>query len=189
MIGPFSTHTFTLASRSLVIQKPTEKECDALIILARNTYSETYPYLFTSENLHELFNKEHITKELESTEYEYALIYVDEKPAGYSKVSFNQKDPSTDKVTPMLDKLYVLKAFQGKGLDKELLQHCFKRIIDRGNASLTLNVWKDNPTAIKFYEKHGFCFTGNTAALDFAGRRFIDCQMTKELTPAPDYTF
>lgn len=55
-----------------------------------------------------------------------------------------------------LSKLYLLPAFRGKGLGKQLLGYVEDRARDAGAASIRLEVNETNTRAMEFYAGHGF---------------------------------
>jgi ribosomal protein S18 acetylase RimI-like enzyme len=55
-----------------------------------------------------------------------------------------------------IERIYVLKEYQGKGIGNELL-NLAKHIANQKNAPyIWLGVWEENKKAIAFYEKNGF---------------------------------
>ena len=70
---------------------------------------------------------------------------------GYASFQTNYGERGECKV----HKIYVLPAFQGKGLGKMLLDELRTIAISENQVSLLLNVNRDNK-AISFYEKYGF---------------------------------
>ena len=52
--------------------------------------------------------------------------------------------------------MYVLPAYRGKGVNKQVIEHLGKWALDNGITELRLEVFDDNLPAIKAYEKAGF---------------------------------
>ncbi len=61
----------------------------------------------------------------------------------------------TDIKTLYLDDLCVDEAFRRQRIGQELYDHCLSYAKEIGCYNLTLNVWADNPGAMRFYEKCG----------------------------------
>ena len=55
-----------------------------------------------------------------------------------------------------LERIYVLKEFQGLGHGERILNKVKRLAVEAGKSFLWLGVWEKNTRAIKFYEKHGF---------------------------------
>ena len=55
-----------------------------------------------------------------------------------------------------LERIYIIKEFQGRKIGQKLLQRAMKIGFERNKAYLWLGVWEKNVDAIRFYQKHGF---------------------------------
>lgn len=123
--------------------------------LTIETYKQSYlPALsyYTDEVLETLFGKsfcEEISKELNNSKYQYIVCEDNTKIIGYAKLEFKID-------SAYLDKLYLLKEYQGKGCGHMLIQTCFQLATDHGFKTMTLDVWEKNDKAIQFYKRHGF---------------------------------
>jgi ribosomal protein S18 acetylase RimI-like enzyme len=60
-----------------------------------------------------------------------------------------------------IQRLYVAKAWLGKGIAQDLMAVCIKEIERRGSDLIWLGVWERNPRAIAFYRKFGFAEVGD----------------------------
>jgi len=56
----------------------------------------------------------------------------------------------------VIDDVYVLPEFRGKGIGKKLAVGCLNRMKAAGAKAVTLQVLTGNKVAIKLYEKLGF---------------------------------
>ncbi len=88
---------------------------------------------------------------------EFYFARVDGVLAGYLKLNFGVsqtelKDPKAIEI----ERIYVLKAFQGKRVGQALYEHALQLARDRGVDYIWLGVWEQNHKAIRFYEKNGF---------------------------------
>ncbi len=92
----------------------------------------------------------------------YYMIYVDDQPAGYSKIILNTAHPEIpEKEVSKLERLYLLRQFYGHNLGAQLFDFNVKLSKEAGQKGLWLYVWKGNERAIRFYEKQGFQITGS----------------------------
>jgi ribosomal protein S18 acetylase RimI-like enzyme len=58
-------------------------------------------------------------------------------------------------------RFYVDGAFQGRGVGAALMQACLDETRDRGADVVWLQVWKEAPWAVGFYERMGFTVVGS----------------------------
>jgi len=56
----------------------------------------------------------------------------------------------------VIDDVYVLPEFRGKGIGKKLAMECLNKMEAAGVKTVTLQVFTENKVAIKLYEKLGF---------------------------------
>ena len=66
------------------------------------------------------------------------------------------------KFVGVVNDVYVLPEFRGKGIGKKLVVKCLKRMKALGMNATSLTVLTENKTAIKLYEKLGFRIHGYT---------------------------
>lgn len=84
-----------------------------------------------------------------------ALAHVDDEPAGFT--AWYRPETATMK----LDKLYVLPRHQGAGIGRSLIEHVVEQARVAGCRSVTLNVNRQNVSAIGAYERCGFAIRGH----------------------------
>ena len=77
-----------------------------------------------------------------------------------------------------LERIYILKEFQGAGLGKDLLDYTISIAIEHGKKYIWLGVWEHNERAKRFYQKNGFYrigehsfVVGDDAQTDFVMRK------------------
>lgn len=80
----------------------------------------------------------------------YILIHENEKAIGFA--SYQQQDATIYK----LDKIYILKSQQGKGIGKLVIDYILDTIKNKGGGLLKLQVNRQNINAKLFYERIGF---------------------------------
>lgn len=60
-----------------------------------------------------------------------------------------------------IQRLYVAKAWHGKGIAQDLMSASIQEMEKRGSDVVWLGVWERNPRAIAFYRKFGFVEVGD----------------------------
>jgi GNAT superfamily N-acetyltransferase len=74
----------------------------------------------------------------------------------YAQLHRGEAPPSVAGARPIeLMRFYVLAAWHGAGIARELLRSVARRSSELGAATLWLGVWERNPRAIRFYGKYG----------------------------------
>jgi ribosomal protein S18 acetylase RimI-like enzyme len=98
-----------------------------------------------------------LLKELCDQDSEHYFLCHDGTPIGFIKLNLapNQTE-LRDADSIELQRIYVIKAYQNKGLGTMLLNKCKQRTRELGLGYLWLAVWEYNVDAIRFYERHGF---------------------------------
>lgn len=139
---------------SVRILTPAKRDIPALAALAKKTYEESYHgSIFTPELFDFKFGDNYINNilpaELKNPNIHYLVCKHANKLIGYAKMDFTDGGA-------YLDKLYLLKTYQGQGLGKLLLLRCFEETEKRGKTSMTLSAFEFNQRAIQFYESFGF---------------------------------
>lgn len=88
---------------------------------------------------------------------------IDGKPVAYMRVCEAEPPfPFPADVRPLeLSRLYVLKEYQGSGVAYELMKLYSQCAAETNRNYLWLGVWEYNHRAQRFYQKHGFEFTGH----------------------------
>ncbi len=145
---------------------------DALLLsqLAPQVHLESHGHSAKAEH-HEYYisNKlslEAFTIELSTPENIYHLIYIDERPAGYSKIILDVPHSEiVEHPVTKLERIYLLKEYYGIDAGKKLFDHNVMVARDNHQVGMWLNVWMENHRAIAFYKKQGFTIIGRS---DFA---------------------
>ena len=137
------------------------KEIEQLKIISKQTFFETFAEGNSEENmkkyLEESFTTELLKTELTNPNSEFYFTRMDNNVIGYLKINFGQAQTELkDKSAIEIERIYVLKEFQGKQIGQVLFNKAFE-IAKQLNADyLWLGVWEENPRAINFYKKNGF---------------------------------
>ena len=147
------------------IIKATLKDAQLLSIIGKEAFLVAHGHSAPKKDIdnyvNQNFNEENFKKELSDVKNEYYLIYSDAKIAGYSKVILNSKNEniSSENIT-LLSRLYLLEAFYGLNLGKELFNFNVSLSKENNQKGIWLAVWVENQRAISFYEKRGFVKVG-----------------------------
>lgn len=129
--------------------------------IGSKTFYETFADSNTEEDmqkyLQENFTEQKVKKQIED---KYSTIYLalqDGQPMGYLKVNYGPSQTELqDDRSLEIERIYVLKVWQGKGLAKDLFDVALELARNKGLEYVWLGVWEHNPRAIRFYEKNGF---------------------------------
>jgi GNAT superfamily N-acetyltransferase len=82
---------------------------------------------------------------------------LDKEIVGYLKLNFNhaQKESVLEGKAFEIERFYILKLHQGKGLGSQLFKKAIEIGKDKGYKLLWLGVWEHNTKALEFYTKKG----------------------------------
>ena len=143
------------------IRKCTVQDLDSLCKISIETFYQTFADSNTEENmtayLDSAYNKEKIYEELCNPDSSFFFIYVDESLAGYLKTNEYPSQTDINDIDSLeLERIYILKEFQGAGLGQDLLEHTISIAIEHGKKYIWLGVWEHNERAKHFYQKNGF---------------------------------
>ena len=144
-----------------IIKKCTLQDLESLRRISIETFRQTFADSNTEENmtayLDSAYNEKKLYKELSNPDSSFFFILVDECLAGYLKINeFPSQTDINDIDSLELERIYILKNFQGAGLGKDLLEHTISVAIERGKKYIWLGVWEHNERAKRFYQKNGF---------------------------------
>jgi GNAT superfamily N-acetyltransferase len=159
----------------------TEADLPAIARLAGLIWRAHYPGIISAEQidymLAKMYSLERLREEigLRSIRYERLLI-------GEELVGFASHGPTEKPAVFKLHKIYLLPAWQGRGLGSLLLRHCERETCKLGAARLVLTVNKRNFKAIAAYQRNGFAIT-DSVVMDIGGGFVMDDYvMAKELS-------
>ncbi len=132
---------------------------------ARDLYRDTFASLNTSETmdayLREAFAEGKLLAELNEPHSVFYLVTIDGKLAAYLKL--NEPPAQSDLNEPgtlEIERVYVDKEHQGKGLGRRMLGYAESTAQRRGHSAVWLGVWEKNHRAIAFYRKRGYAEAG-----------------------------
>lgn len=134
--------------------------------ISRQTYLDAFSGENSPENmrayLDSSLSEEKLLEELKEPKSEFYFAEMNHKTIGYFKINFG--DAQTDLLDPNameLERIYVVKEFQGKKIGQELLNKALEIAKKNQMDYLWLGVWEKNQGAIRFYERNGFSVTGS----------------------------
>ena len=108
------------------------------------------------------------------------VAYFKGNPVGAEELIFESECPIRHIPTAELSKLYVLDAFQKRGIGSKLLQEAERLASSSGIKECTLEVYNKNEQAINFYQNHGYKIIGSVDA-SMETNYYEDFIMTKSL--------
>jgi len=148
----------------IVIKPVVPGMLDTLVQLEQQTFLETFGSTYQPDDL-AFFMRESksataLREELLKPGSLFYLLYYGENAAGFLKLNLGkQPDDAAHTQFPSpieLEKIYVLKAYQGHKLGKALMQHAYTIAREQQAATIWLGVWEFNTKAFRFYEAEGF---------------------------------
>jgi len=107
------------------------------------------------------FNRETLKAELLNQNSSFYLVYLKELLVGYFKL--NEKEAQNEQFqteSMELERIYVLDAFQGRQIGKQMLLKTIDIARSKNLDFLWLGVWQENKKALRFYERHNFKIFG-----------------------------
>lgn len=143
------------------IRKIQANEAVELQNIAKRTFKETFGSENSTENLEQYlensFTLQKVESEINHPNSAFYFASEDKHIAAYLKINLeNAQTEIRTKNTMELERIYVLKKYQGKGIGKLLLQKAIELAKQNKVNFLWLGVWEKNYSAISFYEKYGF---------------------------------
>lgn len=145
----------------LKIRKVTSVDLAALQNISIRTFSETFSEVNSEENMRRYFetrfSMERLSKELSNKNSEFYFAVIDSRVAGYLKVnSGNAQTEMQGDNALEIERIYVLKEFQGKKIGQSLYEKALNIATNRNAGFIWLGVWENNHRALSFYRKNRF---------------------------------
>lgn len=145
---------------SITYRTPIPADVAQLSLLLKAVYIHTYALegitdeftKFTGEQ----FSEEKILKMIHSKEMDLQIALYKDNPIGLAKVEYNKTSPVGNVVGTLLDKLYVLNHFHGKGVGHQLLEKVEAIAEAKGEKEIWLWVYIKNEQAINFYKRQNY---------------------------------
>ena len=138
-------------------------DAEAMSQLGRDTFTETFGHLYSSENLAAFLvnhNEQKWRAELSDPAFAIRLAEADGRAIAYAKLGPHSL-PFEVKGAPIeLRQFYVLRPWHGIGVATALMAWVLGEARARGAEDLYLSVFVDNYRARRFYERYGFEYIG-----------------------------
>jgi len=141
------------------------EDAGALAISAAKLFHQTYVGQMPVQDLEmyiaDDFSREQQLQELENAAITTLIAEVDGKLIGYAQLR-NKPVPVTNNYESSVElwRIYLDKAFQGKGVGRQLLSRVGEAARSISSENIWLGVWERNQKAISFYESCGFVAVG-----------------------------
>lgn len=147
------------------LKKVTLEDLKTLQTISRNTYYEA----FAAQNseatmtayLKTAFSEKQLKTELTEKASEFYFAQSENEIIGYLKINVGLAQTDLRENNAMeLERIYILKAFQGRNIGKKLLFKIIQMAKEKAFRYLWLGVWEENEGAIRFYKRYGFKIQG-----------------------------
>lgn len=147
--------------KNMEIKKVALNDIEALQLISRQTFSETFSKENTDENmikyLEESFSLDKLEAELSETTSLFYFAALNGEIIGYLKLNTgNSQTELQDNKAVEIERIYVLQAYHGKKVGQLLYEKAMEVVQDINADYVWLGVWEENPRAISFYKKNGF---------------------------------
>ncbi|PKP07918.1 MAG: GNAT family N-acetyltransferase [Bacteroidetes bacterium HGW-Bacteroidetes-3] len=146
--------------QNLIIRKANQSDIELLQNIGRQTFFEKFTENNSEENMlkyaAEAYSFEKTASEVNNPNSQFYLATLNNQTVGYLKINFG--DAQTELQDPQaleLERIYVLKEFQGKKIGQMLFEKTLELAKESKLSYVWLGVWEENSDAIKFYEKNG----------------------------------
>lgn len=103
------------------------------------------------------FSTDKLNAQLNDPYCAYYFAKLDHQIIGYLKLNSGLSQTELKEENALeIERIYVLKEFQGKKVGQRLLEKAIQIARELEVEFLWLGVWDENPDAIRFYQKNGF---------------------------------
>lgn len=114
----------------ITIRTCTKEDISILSKLSAKTFADTFSGTTSDENLENFlktaYQPEKLEKEMDNPESTFYFTYVNHELAGYLKINLcNAQTEIYDPAAGELERIYVLKEFQGRGVGRFLMEQAF----------------------------------------------------------------
>jgi ribosomal protein S18 acetylase RimI-like enzyme len=164
---------------TLAFRPATTDDIPTLRDLASRIWHASYPGMITGEQIDYMlgwmYSAEKLADELAAgVRWDIALL--DDIPSGYLSLTFHSA------LLAELNKLYLLRELQGRGLGQEMLAYAIATAARRGCEELRLRVNKRNERALRSYDRAGFRIVDSLTA-DIGGGFVMDDYVLSRAIP------
>ncbi|GGG93200.1 GNAT family N-acetyltransferase [Pedobacter zeae] len=153
--------------QQITIERVNVAEVKKLQEIGRFTFFEAFAEVNTEQNmsnyLENHFSEEQLENELNNRDSQFYFARVKEKVIAYLKINLGEAQNEKIDDALEIERIYVLKAFHGKGVAQALYQKAIDIAHQMQLGKVWLGVWEENYRALRFYEKNGFTAFGKHA--------------------------
>jgi ribosomal protein S18 acetylase RimI-like enzyme len=177
-MNPAEVHTISMADPA---------QAGLIAALAGETFLETYSGTSIEEHLagyvDQHFTEDVIRREMDMPGIQFLTAWVGNTLAGYAKLRRDRQPRGISEPRCLqLERIYILKAFQARGIGQQLLDTIRGMARAEGDRVLWLQVWQQNEQALAFYHKAGFTIC-DTAAFQLGTEVTQDYIMRSDIYP------
>ena len=144
-----------------ILRIATAVDASTLADMGAKTFEETWNFYYSPKAIQqyvsETYSLKEIERDLSDPEIIYYIVFQDEEPAGFVKLSRRQTlaDWIRDNCIELC-RIYVYKKFHDKKLGKLLMEESIALAKKESKESIVLGVWENNHRAVNFYTHFGF---------------------------------
>jgi ribosomal protein S18 acetylase RimI-like enzyme len=153
-----------MSAASWTIRLARESDAAALAALAERTFRDAFGAVNAPEDvdLHCARAYTPAGQAAEIADPQMATVVVEHEGelVGYAQLRRHASPAIAETAAVEVQRFYVLQAWHGTGLARELMADAIARADAMGANVVWLGVWEHNPRAVRFYEKHGFTTVG-----------------------------
>jgi len=142
------------------IKKVALQDLEALQKISKQTFQESFAEENTAENmakyLEEGFSAEKLGKEILEPNSVFYVVTVGKELLAYLKINLGNAQTELKEIDGLeIERIYVLKAHQGKGIGNLLFEKAMAIAKENKLRYIWLGVWEKNTGAIVFYKQKG----------------------------------
>lgn len=150
---------------TVTIREATHEDAALLAVLGARTFHDAFA---TQNNPDDLaaymataFTTDKMRTELQEPSACFFLAELAQQPVGYTKLRAVKSPECIPDARPLeVERIYVDQHIIGKGVGAALMQAAIDAGKKQGYKTIWLGVWKENQTAISFYQKWGYDIVG-----------------------------
>ena len=145
---------------NLSFKKCSIEDLDVLMKISKETFVEAFQSQNNPEDfkryIEEAFSKKSVKQQLLNSDSHFYFTYLNNALVGYFKLNENKAQNEPFKNAIELERIYVIKDFQGQKIGKDMLEKAISISKSKKGDFLWLGVWEHNTSAIRFYERYDF---------------------------------
>lgn len=142
------------------------EDVPVLAAMGKSTFWDTYSSYHSDQNFvdytESAFTPEVIAREMEEEDCTFFLVEDRQIPVAYMKLRRGRNPeclpPDVSKLE--IQRLYVLREWQGKQIGGQLIRHALDTALSEQRKIVWLTAWPQNEPAIRFYQRQGFAVSG-----------------------------